>query len=221
MNRTEWKDGRHGYTTTIGDLDNGLAVDLSLLNDIKINKGQKTLTVGPGVKVNEILDRIFPANMASAFFKAVETYSGRMPAEMAFIAIQVYDPAAGQSQVMTNWIYVGPGADARRVLAPILDLRPPYAVSSNVAANKLTNSTLSGFGAAMCQEGVIRDIYSVNERNYSAATWDKTFERMARFFEDNPGGRGSALQYKRYPNQAMSSVSKDETAWPWRDATGY
>ncbi|TIC99758.1 FAD-linked oxidoreductase afoF [Colletotrichum higginsianum] len=312
--------GRHGYTTTVGDLDNGLAIDLSLLNDIKINKGQKTLTVGPGVRVNEILDLvhkagfflqtgtaycpsvigvalgggvgrftglyglmiddlvsvrivtangtvleaskktnadlfwgirgaganfgiitsatfnvhpllnkgnifttdlIFPANMTSAFFKAVETYSGRMPAEMAGIAIQVYDPAVGQSQVMTNWIYVGPEADARRVLAPILDLRPPYAVSSNVPANKLINSTFSGFGAAVCQEGVIRDIYSVNVRNYSAATWDKTFEKMARFFEDHPGGRGSALQYELYPNQAMASVSKDATAWPWRETTGY
>ncbi|KAF4953187.1 hypothetical protein FGADI_6162 [Fusarium gaditjirri] len=52
---------RHGYTTTLGDLDNGLAIDLSHFKDFELDADAKTLTVGPGVTVGEIFDPLFNA----------------------------------------------------------------------------------------------------------------------------------------------------------------
>jgi hypothetical protein len=167
------------------------------------------------------IDLIFPANMTSEFFKAVETFNGSMPKEMAGIAIMTFDAATNQSEMLNNWIYVGNEADARRVLAPILDLNPPYSVGKMVTSNLLINSTFNGFGAVVCEEGVIRDIYSTGLKNYSASTWSTAFEKMSEFFLNYPGGRSSALQFELYPNQAMSAVSADATAWPWREGTGY
>ncbi|OJI98007.1 hypothetical protein ASPVEDRAFT_49867 [Aspergillus versicolor CBS 583.65] len=53
--------GRHGYSGTLGDLHDGLALDLSPLNSISINGSAGTLTVGPGVRVSEIYDPVFEA----------------------------------------------------------------------------------------------------------------------------------------------------------------
>lgn len=47
---------RNGYSSTLAGLQNGLAIDLSLLNSVEINQTAKTLTVGPGVSIDDILD---------------------------------------------------------------------------------------------------------------------------------------------------------------------
>ncbi|KAI5918413.1 hypothetical protein F4810DRAFT_576182 [Camillea tinctor] len=312
--------GRHGYTTTIGDLHDGLAIDLSNLNSYSIDSDAGTLTAGAGVRVNTIMDPvyeagyflqtgtaycpgligvtlgggigrftglyglmidalvsvrivtangtlieasessnsdlfwgirgaganfgiiteatfqlnpvpnggniftsdlIFPANMTNEFFQAVESYNNVFPAEMAGIVIMSWDDTSNSTVLLTNWIYVGSEDDARSALAPILNLSPPYLTTQMVTANKLINSTFNNFAAAICTEGVIRDIHSTNLKNHNATTWQSTFEQVADFFESHPGARSGAVQYELYPNQAMNAVSSDATAWPWRDAIGY
>ncbi|KAF5656998.1 hypothetical protein FCIRC_13432 [Fusarium circinatum] len=52
---------RHGYTTTLGELRNGLAIDLSHFKEFELDADAKTLTVGPGVTVGEIFDPLFRA----------------------------------------------------------------------------------------------------------------------------------------------------------------
>ncbi|KAK8018786.1 hypothetical protein PG991_007976 [Apiospora marii] len=53
--------GRHGYATTLGKLQGGIAIDLSKLNSINIDKEAGTLTVGPGVHFGEIFGPVFDA----------------------------------------------------------------------------------------------------------------------------------------------------------------
>ncbi|KAI1433773.1 hypothetical protein GGR50DRAFT_695729 [Xylaria sp. CBS 124048] len=53
--------GRHGYTTTTGQIRNGLAIDLSLMNSVKVNKKDATLTIGPGVRFRDIFDPVYEA----------------------------------------------------------------------------------------------------------------------------------------------------------------
>ncbi|KAI1456525.1 FAD-binding domain-containing protein [Annulohypoxylon moriforme] len=53
--------GRHGYTTTYARLHDGLAIDLSQFNSIKLDKAAETITVGPGVTVGQIFDPLYNA----------------------------------------------------------------------------------------------------------------------------------------------------------------
>ncbi|KAI8947603.1 hypothetical protein F4801DRAFT_605244 [Xylaria longipes] len=53
--------GRHGYSTTLGDLQGGLAIDLSKPNSIKIDKSAATLTIRPGVRFRDIFDPVYEA----------------------------------------------------------------------------------------------------------------------------------------------------------------
>ncbi|KAI1142783.1 FAD-binding domain-containing protein [Hypoxylon sp. FL0543] len=46
--------GRHGYVTTLGKLDGGLAIDLSLINTVSIDKAAATVTVGAGTKLGDV-----------------------------------------------------------------------------------------------------------------------------------------------------------------------
>jgi FAD/FMN-containing dehydrogenase len=50
--------GRHGYTTTLGKLQNGLSIDLSKMNSLKIDTAAQTVTVGPGVKIGDLIGPI-------------------------------------------------------------------------------------------------------------------------------------------------------------------
>ncbi|KAF5544156.1 hypothetical protein FPHYL_11092 [Fusarium phyllophilum] len=52
---------RHGYTTTLEELHNGLAIDLGRFKELELDADTKTLTVGPGVTVGEIFDPLFNA----------------------------------------------------------------------------------------------------------------------------------------------------------------
>ncbi|KAI1129659.1 FAD-binding domain-containing protein [Nemania abortiva] len=53
--------GRHGYSTTFGGVDQGLAIDLSLLNEVQVDSSKMTLTVGGGVLFKQIFDPIYGA----------------------------------------------------------------------------------------------------------------------------------------------------------------
>ncbi|KAG8164265.1 hypothetical protein KVR01_006183 [Diaporthe batatas] len=53
--------GRHGFSTTLDALDQGLEIDLSQLNEVSIDSEKATLTIGAGVTIGEILDPIYEA----------------------------------------------------------------------------------------------------------------------------------------------------------------
>ncbi|KAK8070917.1 hypothetical protein PG997_011120 [Apiospora hydei] len=291
---------RHGYTTTLGRLRNGLAIDLSGIRTLDVNKAAQTLTIGPGVGAGDIFDPLYEAGFelqtgsatcpsligvtlgggvgrftgvhgllldalisvrmvtwdgrlitvsktsypdlfwairgaganfgavvsatyrSSAYFKAVEALGGgKLPAEMASISLVLWNNDANETQIGANWVYLGPEAEGRKALAPFLALGPSYQSISVVKWNKLIATAGGGVEAQTCADGLYRDLYSMNIKNYSAATYSASFAKMADFFARYPEARTSILQFEWFPNQAVAAVPLGETAWPWRDATGY
>ncbi|KEY66080.1 hypothetical protein S7711_08897 [Stachybotrys chartarum IBT 7711] len=53
--------GRHGYTSTYGRLRNGLAIDLSKLNSVSVDRDDATLTIGGGTIARQILGPVAEA----------------------------------------------------------------------------------------------------------------------------------------------------------------
>ncbi|KAL4746295.1 hypothetical protein BDW72DRAFT_210556 [Aspergillus terricola var. indicus] len=53
--------GRHSSTSTLGELHNGLAIDLSGLNGVHVDAEAATLTVGGGTVFGDILDSVYEA----------------------------------------------------------------------------------------------------------------------------------------------------------------
>ncbi|KAL8988161.1 MAG: hypothetical protein Q9177_002723 [Variospora cf. flavescens] len=53
--------GRHGYTTTLGDLQGGLAIDLSQLKSYSIDRAAGTLTVGGATTLGDFQDALYEA----------------------------------------------------------------------------------------------------------------------------------------------------------------
>ncbi|KAI1391762.1 FAD-binding domain-containing protein [Hypoxylon trugodes] len=53
--------GRHGYGTSLSRLQNGLAIDLSKLKSVKIDKDSSTLTIGGGVQNCDVMEPIHEA----------------------------------------------------------------------------------------------------------------------------------------------------------------
>ncbi|KAI0972366.1 FAD-binding domain-containing protein [Xylaria arbuscula] len=53
--------GRHNYGTTLKRLQNGLAIDLSKLNDVIIDKSNSTVTIGGGARIRDVLKPVSEA----------------------------------------------------------------------------------------------------------------------------------------------------------------
>ncbi|KAI1170035.1 hypothetical protein F4777DRAFT_592257 [Nemania sp. FL0916] len=58
--------GRHGYGTTLGDLQNGLEIDLSQFNEVYINKTTATMTIGGGTTFADVMDPVYAAGFQIA-----------------------------------------------------------------------------------------------------------------------------------------------------------
>ncbi|KAK8108235.1 uncharacterized protein PG998_010248 [Apiospora kogelbergensis] len=53
--------GRHGISTTLAKMQGGVAIDLSKLNSISIDKKAATITVGPGVRFGDVYEPLYKA----------------------------------------------------------------------------------------------------------------------------------------------------------------
>ncbi|KAH9890257.1 hypothetical protein F4778DRAFT_378444 [Xylariomycetidae sp. FL2044] len=312
--------GRHGYTTTLGALQGGVAIDLSQLRSVDVNASTATMTVGGGVLFSDIMDPlydagfeiqigscscpgmvgvtlgagvgrmsgihgllidslisarvvtaegdlvevsstshpdlfwairgaganfgiitsatyqvheltnggqimnvdlIFPANTSSAYFSLLESYGESLPPELATVSIINFDSTANQTQLLVNWVYMGPESEGREIIAPLLDLGPTVANISIVPWNKLIATVGFGIDPTICQKDVIRVVYGINLRQLSSATYDAVFQKMAVFYDSYPDAQQSAIEMEIFPNQAAVAIPVDETAYPWRDSIGY
>ncbi|KAI1660864.1 FAD-binding domain-containing protein [Daldinia decipiens] len=311
--------GRHGYTTTLGRLHNGLAIDLSHFNSLNLNTTAQTLTVGPGVRVGDIFDPLYnagfeiqtgsascpsligvtlgggvgryqgvyglitdalvsvrivtasgdivhaskdfnsdlfwairgaganfgiiisatyglhpliddgdvftveyiiPKERSSEYFRTIESMSP-LPAELASIMLINSNATTNKTQVQSQWTYKGREDKARAALAPILSLDLEVTRMAIDPWNRLIDNAFGGIMDSICRANITRDLYSWNMKNYSASTYDASFAKMDAYFAKYPGGRNSVLQFEFFPNQAMAAIPSDETAFPWRDSTGY
>uniref|UniRef100_A0A0B7K4I8 FAD-binding PCMH-type domain-containing protein n=1 Tax=Bionectria ochroleuca TaxID=29856 RepID=A0A0B7K4I8_BIOOC len=74
--------GHHGYSTNLGKLVKGLAIDLSLLNSVEVFTGNSTLVVGGGTRWGQILDPVYEAGfemrvVGTTIGGGIGRYSGR------------------------------------------------------------------------------------------------------------------------------------------------
>ena len=53
--------GNHGYSTTFGTLDEGLAIDLRNLNSVIVNAAANTMIIGGGTIFNQVFDPLYNA----------------------------------------------------------------------------------------------------------------------------------------------------------------
>ncbi|TGJ82155.1 hypothetical protein E0Z10_g6607 [Xylaria hypoxylon] len=310
----------HGYSITLADFQDGLALDLSQWKSFEIDETAETLTIGPGITINDVFDPLheagfqiqsgtcgcpsligvtlgggagryqgihglvidalvsvrmvtaagelievskdshpdlfwairgaganfgvitsatykvnrlvnegnflhadfyFSAEKSHDYFKIIESLNDNLPANLATIVLINYNSSTNGIQVGGNWVYFGPEKEGLKALKPVFDLGPIASVVSVVPYKNLLATTGGGYDTLVCQGHTVRDLYSLNQKTYSASGWQKGFDKMAKFFDEHPGGRNSALVFEVFPNQATASVASDETAFPWRDARGY
>jgi hypothetical protein len=126
-----------------------------------------------------------------------------------------------QTQAQVQWVYKGHEAAAFQALAPILEFGLEVTLFEMRKWNRLIDNIFGIGMEAICAPGAPRNLYSWNLKQYSASTYVTSFDKMVDFFAKYPRGRKSYLALEFFPNQAMVAVPSDETAWPWRESTGY
>lgn len=65
----------HSYTTTIGDMQDGLDVDLSQLKSLELDAEAGTVTIGPGVTMAEVFDPLYEAGFEIRKFLSIHHHS--------------------------------------------------------------------------------------------------------------------------------------------------
>ncbi|KAL4783258.1 hypothetical protein BJX76DRAFT_259533 [Aspergillus varians] len=309
---------RHGYGNTLGNLQNGLALDLSLLDTLTVDADAETVTVGPGVKIGDIyepvfaagfelptgtcscvgvigatigagigrldgtsglmidslvsariviasgevlevsetknsdlfwgirgaganfgvltsatyklsplinsgtfasIDMIFPAALNGSLYTALEALE--VNARLAIASRIVYNPDAGEAQILTSFAYQGQQEEALDLISSIIDVGPIFTNITDLPWNILGANVAFAGDAAGCVKGRIQDFYGVNLRTLSASTWSLVFDKMAAFYESTPAGQVSGVAFETWPNTAAVEVPDEATAYPWRDTSTY
>lgn len=123
---------------------------------------------------------------------------------------------------MANWIYLGTEEAGRKALAPILDLNPPILNITQPTWKEMYYTGGFGFDLEVCIANVTRNLYTNVLRKLSASTFDAAFAKIEKLYKEYPSAaNGSSIEFEIFPNQAMSAISNDATAYPYRDAVGY
>ena len=65
--------GRHGYGTTFSQLHNGLAIDLSHLKGVTIDKAAGTARIEGGAKIRDVLTPVAAAGFQIGMLPAVSS----------------------------------------------------------------------------------------------------------------------------------------------------
>lgn len=122
---------------------------------------------------------------------------------------------------MGTFIYAGPEAEARSVLAPFFNLNPAISRVQVVPFYQVPSVILMGMIEDTCdtKEGV-HSIHTLNVRKLSAETYISTVDKLDAFYKEYPVARGSAAVLETFSNAAATTVPDDATAYPWRDAKG-
>lgn len=191
-------------------------------------------------------DFIFPANMSKQYFDVLASFSGTMPSNLAVVTIIFYDATAQavssrsirsdmilhfahvprltptlKTQILANWVYIGPKEEGLRVIAPVTALKASSVNIQEVPWSEEIATAGAGINARLCQKNLSHNAYSANLRNLSSSTFQATFAKMADFYAKYPDARSTTILIETFPNQAMAAVPDDATAYPWRDAIGY
>lgn len=63
--------GRHGFSTDLGKLRNGMEIDMSAFRNVSVDAETSTLTVGGGVRFLDVFDPVFDAGKEISTLKSL------------------------------------------------------------------------------------------------------------------------------------------------------
>ncbi|ORY71071.1 uncharacterized protein BCR38DRAFT_415855 [Pseudomassariella vexata] len=313
---------RHGYTTTLGKLQRGLAIDLSKLNSFEADVNARTVTLGGAAGIGDFQDELYAMglmvphgscacpgyvgltvgagigrymgtmglvtdhllsarvvtakgdiitvsqtensdlfwglrgaganfgiitsatyraeraadhnngfvltadlhyrpNSTAAYFAHLE--KTKLPANVGGVHLTIYNATEGQAELLANWVWIGPEREGRAFMEQFLALGPASVDNYEyVPWNRLLGTSVSGFGAGgNCIGDQYRNTYSSNLKTVSAASMQRTFTRLQKWYVDHPNARNTGTNLEVFPNDAVAAVSDDATAYPWRDTKAY
>ncbi|KAL4784744.1 FAD-binding domain-containing protein [Aspergillus varians] len=165
-------------------------------------------------------DFIFPASSNASYFDFLETLEGTIPAELSAISVLGYNETTDETQIVSNWVYLGSEERGREIIAPLLDLNPTYIHINTVPYNVLPHVALLGLGATICSPVSIAG-YGVNYRNLSSSTYQDVFQTTTDFWAEYPDGRTSTVEIELFAPQAVEAVPAEAAPYPWRDTLGF
>ncbi|KAI1752889.1 FAD-binding domain-containing protein [Xylaria castorea] len=166
-------------------------------------------------------DIIYGPDQKLAYFGLLEKLNGKFPSKLGFSTTMFWNGQTNQTSILTTFVWAGPEDEALQSLAPFFDLKPVIVASKTLPVNMLPKVVLMGIIEASCKTtNGVTSIPSLNVRQFSAQTYSSVYDKFDAYLKQYPDSRTSAFIFETFSNHAPLSVPDDETAYPWRDATG-
>ena len=200
----------------------GAGANLGIITEATYNLHKitnNTKTGSNGYALNA--DFVIPAEKNASYFELLERISP-FPARLAIATVTLWNDTIGETQIISNWEYFGDEAEARAIIAPMIELGPTVTSIEYLPWNEIFYAQQFDTAMSSCTPGLKRDSYTASLRKITASTWQTSFGKMAAFLEEYPEARElTAFAVETWPNQASLAVPDEDTAFPWRDALGW
>ncbi|KAI1430764.1 Glucooligosaccharide oxidase [Xylaria sp. CBS 124048] len=169
------------------------------------------------------IDMYFAPNATAAYFQHLESIADGLPGNVGGVHLTHYNETNGRAELFVNWVWFGEEQDGRNFVKQFLALNP-YTVENfeYIPWRQIIPVAGNGIGEKdLCVNGGYANTYASNIKAFSAATYQSTFETLAKFYVDYPEARGSNTNLEVFPNQAVAALPDDFDAYPWRDVKAF
>ena len=168
-------------------------------------------------------DFVFPAGANQTFWQIMQSFDNTLPSRLALTAVAFYDRIHSRPVIALNAVFFGPQSLGEPYLAPFKALNPLRSNISMVPGNELMDAAFFNFFGqdnGACTPNQHINIYTIGLKQIDPWTFEDFFANLTDFWVTHPDFQGRLLM-QRFPNQAVTEVPDDETAYAWRDVKTY
>lgn len=169
------------------------------------------------------VDLHFGPNATAAYFKHLESIADDLPGNVGGLHLTSYNFTNDRAEMFVNWVWFGQEQEGRAFIDQFMAFGP-YRVENYdyIPWNQIMSMAGNGLGEnELCIPEVYANTYASNLKQFSASTFQATFDKLQQFYIDYPEGRASGSNLEILPNQAVAAMPEDFDAYPWRDTKGF
>ncbi|KAF2816389.1 FAD-binding domain-containing protein [Mytilinidion resinicola] len=162
-------------------------------------------------------DMTFPLSRNGSLWAFAKSFAGKQPKELSLGFSILASPVTQELVIVVNAIYVGPLAQGRALIKPLLDLTPQNTNISYIAWKDVPYAAKYGGPAKSCDTRPLDVPHAVNLYQVDIEGLTAAVEYLNDTIPNTPALKGTVFALTQYSTYGFQQHTPDSSAFPYRD----